>query len=353
MKYLVLYSHPRSGWSMVKFSLMVNTALKNEFGFYHLSPYSALSARLSNHHLKAILVFLERKLIFPIQILIAVLKNRPNRLFICDQSDAHLRFLVPFIDAVIYCHDLFAVNAMLKKDTFSKQSLRIRIELRFNLFFLKRGLRYISVSNATRNSILNLISDAEVSVIPPTVLKVDSLIYLRKMELPFCLLPMNDHWRKDRLGGIKVFCKLSAQMGQKLNLIIVGNSLTDSEINYLIQMDKLDSVEVLHHISETEIQSLYRNCEFVIFTSRLEGFGLPIIEANSYSRLAIYSNIETLCEVGQKINYCLARGIESTDWIDAIKFLKNERNRETALKYFEDNFAFELFKQRLMRELAN
>jgi glycosyltransferase involved in cell wall biosynthesis len=52
------------------------------------------------------------------------------------------------------------------------------------------------------------------------------------------------------------------------------------------------------YITEEEKAVLYKNCQFFVFPSLYEGFGLPLLEAFYYGKAVLCSNNSSLPEVG-------------------------------------------------------
>lgn len=57
------------------------------------------------------------------------------------------------------------------------------------------------------------------------------------------------------------------------------------------------------YISKQEKQYFYNNCEFFVYPSLYEGFGIPILEAFSYKSLVVTSNVSSIPEVGGKLAF--------------------------------------------------
>jgi glycosyltransferase involved in cell wall biosynthesis len=63
--------------------------------------------------------------------------------------------------------------------------------------------------------------------------------------------------------------------------------------------DFLDGrIHVLHDLSDGELQTLYRHCQFTVFPSFVEGWGLPVGESLAYGRPCVASNRSSIPEVG-------------------------------------------------------
>ncbi|SEQ51515.1 glycosyltransferase family 4 protein [Neolewinella agarilytica] len=52
-----------------------------------------------------------------------------------------------------------------------------------------------------------------------------------------------------------------------------------------------------YNLSQSEVVTAYENCDMLAFVSLFEGFGMPIIEANSVERVVLTSNISSMPEV--------------------------------------------------------
>ena len=108
--------------------------------------------------------------------------------------------------------------------------------------------------------------------------------------------------RKDLITLVKAF-KLVDDTNLKLVLagaqIINGNSEVLDEIKtYIIQNKLEDKVILAGYVSREEASVLYKNASVYIFPSLDEGFGIPILEALSFSLPVICSDIDVFKEVG-------------------------------------------------------
>ena len=84
-------------------------------------------------------------------------------------------------------------------------------------------------------------------------------------------------------------------------LYIAGNAQSEYA-RYLaksITQHKLENkVVLLGEVTESEKNWLYQSCEAFVFPSLAEGFGLPVLEALSYGKPTITSNLTALPEIG-------------------------------------------------------
>jgi len=70
---------------------------------------------------------------------------------------------------------------------------------------------------------------------------------------------------------------------------------------------QLEASGVEHHwhsrLSDSELYKLYQQSDILLFASTLEGFGMPILEAQSVGRVVVTSNISSMPEIAGKGAY--------------------------------------------------
>ncbi len=151
-----------------------------------------------------------------------------------------------------------------------------------NVTVIENGIDKKKFKNLSRRSKSKLISNTETK---------DKLIFtVGHFEL-----------RKNYLNLIYSIKKLK---NFNVKLIIAGNSNSKSEIAYkkhlqhIIFKNKLNyRVKLLSNLTDDEIKILYKNCSLFIFPSIYEGFGIPVLEAISFNKKIILSNIAPFKEI--------------------------------------------------------
>jgi glycosyltransferase involved in cell wall biosynthesis len=93
----------------------------------------------------------------------------------------------------------------------------------------------------------------------------------------------------------KNLCRVAeALQGIPCQLEIIGQISNDQRA--VLEANSIDFV-AQWGLSDEQMIEKYRECDIVVFASTYEGFGMPIVEANSIGRPVITSNIRPMLEV--------------------------------------------------------
>ena len=107
--------------------------------------------------------------------------------------------------------------------------------------------------------------------------------------------------RKNQLMLIDAFLIWRRQNpGTSWRMVLVGNlhpSVAD-EVRRSTQPGS--GIEYLGHVSENELDALFRSCAFTVFPSLEEGFGLPILESLWYAKPCLCANFGSMAEVADE-----------------------------------------------------
>ena len=154
-----------------------------------------------------------------------------------------------------------------------------------------RHCRYVTaVSQATKSDIIRLTGCPEnkAIVIPTTVPKI-----LKRQSAPF----HTDCPRFLHIGSApnkNLARHAEALSGIHCHLHIIGRMCEKD--HQILQKQGIDYSHVFN-ISTAELQAAYATCDALLFASTLEGFGMPIVEAQTVGRPVITSNCSSMPEV--------------------------------------------------------
>jgi len=88
---------------------------------------------------------------------------------------------------------------------------------------------------------------------------------------------------------------IPALKGIECTLVIIGK--VDTEIKELITQNNIKLELYDRRLSEEEIIMEYKKCDILSLVSTLEGFGMPIVEANAVGRVCITGNTTSMPEI--------------------------------------------------------
>jgi glycosyltransferase involved in cell wall biosynthesis len=236
----------------------------------------------------------------------------PAAVHICDHSNATYARAVRRFPLLITCHDLFSVRAALGEQTDYVPSFTGRILQRWILRGLKSADLIACVSNYTAQDIKRLVMNCSgqprIAVVPlglnrPFRPISGELAHARLEQIgsldlsrAFILHVGSNTPRKNRAGVLRIFARLRQNWDGQL---VLAGELLDAELqrtaDYLGISDRLVQIE---EVSGDLLEALYTLAVALVFPSRFEGFGWPVIEAHACGCPVVCSNSGPLPEVG-------------------------------------------------------
>ncbi len=200
-------------------------------------------------------------------------------------GDIHyMAFKFPNYKTILTIHDV----GILKNATGIKKYFLKKIWFDLPL----KKLKYITViSEATKNELLSLTNCEENKIVvianPINALYNASLKEFNTKCPTILLIGITENKNLERT--IKALEYINC------TLLIIGNP-NNTVIELLINLKINYNIKV--NLTDQEVYEAYKSCDIVSFCSLLEGFGLPIIEAQATGRVVITSNIEPMLSVG-------------------------------------------------------
>ncbi|MEI2369147.1 glycosyltransferase family 4 protein, partial [Niallia circulans] len=141
--------------------------------------------------------------------------------------------------------------------------------------------------------------------------------------------------RKNLLFLIKSFTKFCLETNQKdLKLVITGRSAWGAtDILSYIKVNNMESQIIMTgYVPDDDLNSLYSLCDFFVFPSLYEGFGLPVLEAMACGSSVIVSNSSSIPEVaGDAAVYF--NPLDEESLINVLKGVYNNSEVQRELKY--------------------
>jgi glycosyltransferase involved in cell wall biosynthesis len=217
----------------------------------------------------------------------------------------------------------------------------------FHRFFVKRSCKWarkiVAISEKTKGDLEKLykVSSDKIAVIYNGTNLQDQARKgkavskrIKKLSNKFLFFLSRVEERKNVLGIIECFSILRKKYNYKGKLVLGGKPGVGYEkIKHLIKKKKLESQVVeLGFMSNDEKWELIKRADVFMFPSLFEGFGLPILEAQSVDTPVITSDMAPMSEVAGDKNIL----VDPKDYEEMAKrvdkILKNKKFREAIIK---------------------
>ena len=255
--------------------------------------------------------YIDKFVIFPRKMRRAIADQKPAIVHICDHSNAMYRAWIENIPVVVTCHDLLAVRGALGEETNCPVSLTGKILQRWILRSLGNADEVVCVSESTQKDVRRLIPRAADR--PKIDLVRNGLNYafhkLCEDEIVARLATIHDFdpkkpyvvhvgsnlRRKNRDGTLRIFARTKEKWNARL--VFVGDALGPDLVSLAQNLGIFDRVIQLPNASSELLEALYNRAVALLYPSRFEGFGWPVIEAQACGCPVVCSNSGPMPEV--------------------------------------------------------
>ena len=238
------------------------------------------------------LAYLDKFILFPLQ-LRRRLKAAPAVVHICDHSNAMYARQIRDVPVVVTCHDLLAVRGALGEQTDCPASFTGKLLQRWIVSGLEKTAVVSCVSRATLEDAQRLVARRDgkprLEMIPmglnyPYRVLLPGEARARLAEhgalasgAPFVLHVGSNLLRKNRAGVLRIFARCQKQWNGLL--VFAGEPLSDTLRSLGRELGVLDRLIEVPDATTEVLEALYNRATALLFPSRFEGFGWPIIEA--------------------------------------------------------------------------
>lgn len=234
-----------------------------------------------------------------------LLTNLKIDLLFCPFTDP--RYSETGIPVVSIIHDLqhrdypefFSVEERQQRDIFFNETVRVTDLFIFVSEYTRQVfLKYFEVKQDCTKVIHNAIKDRIRNFSKENILL--SLAKLGIGRRQYMYYPAN-FWPHKNHRILFVAYRMLLQQHPNCNLDLVLSGALEKEEKELRfaakQMGMSDRIHFLGYISDDDLAAVWESCKFLIFPSLYEGFGIPVIEAMSFGKPVLCSNVASLPEV--------------------------------------------------------
>lgn len=164
--------------------------------------------------------------------------------------------------------------------------------------------RYVCISNSTAKDVRAILrpeADARVFRLGSDIVENDNAVVGAPQTRPYVLSVGTIEIRKNHLLLYFVWRRLSELLGDRCpDLILVGRQgWIAGDVYTLFQTDPMVKhlVQIRHDVTNEQLAGLIQNCQFTVFPSFYEGWGLPASESFFYGKVCVTSNTSSLPEI--------------------------------------------------------
>lgn len=276
-----------------------------------IQPQCTIGNLVTQRTLRKWLGYVDKYLFFPPK-----LRSRSiafDIVHVCDHSNSMYLPHTGGCPVSVTCHDLLAIASAQGRYPEQKISFTGKVQQRWILKHLAAACNVVCVSANTARELAPFSNRAQnVSVIPNPLnfhgspAPEDDIRQLRSRygisaEERYLFHIGGDHWYKNRLGVLRIFQLLDKTLrtsgAPALRLVMAGEPWSQKMRNFITANDLGASVIEVVHPSNEDLRALYSSAIALLFPSLYEGFGWPLIEAQSCGCPVITSNRSPMTEV--------------------------------------------------------
>ena len=312
----VIFCHPpyMASQSMPRFAYMLKTsyeALGHEVTL--LAPQARFHRLFAGHRYAKWGGYIDQYLIFPRQVRRALAAAAPDTLFIfADQALGPWMPLVMHRPHAVHVHDLLNLRSALGDGPGHVTSFSGRIYQRYIRRGFRRARHFISVSKKTRADLHQFGGvDALTSEVVYNGLNFpyapmtagDAFDKLKAAGLPvepggMLLNVGGGQWYKNRRGLFALYARYVAETLNPLPLWCIGPRPSGSIALQIAKIPAAGQVLFFQNLDNFTLQAAYSYARVFLFPSLAEGFGWPVIEAQSCGCPVITTDDAPMNEVG-------------------------------------------------------
>lgn len=297
--------------------------------------------------------YVDKLVLFPLELLFTLPLQKGGRstvLHLCDHSNSPYAFFSRSLPVITTCHDAGAIRGALGELDDCPASAFGKILQRWICAGLRRSAHIACVSKATQQDVLRLVvhgKNPPVSVVPNgfnrpigTQSEETSLALLKKdharlLENPYILHVGSGLARKNREATVRIFSRFRGKVPSRL--VFAGEPLS-APLQDLIRSLHLteDDVVSIPSAPDELLEALYQKAYALLFPTRFEGFGWPVIEAQACGCPVLTTNVSSLPEVAGE-GALIRSPLDEDGFLEDLFSLQNPATRQALISRGREN----------------
>jgi glycosyltransferase involved in cell wall biosynthesis len=174
---------------------------------------------------------------------------------------------------------------------------------------LREAYRVVVISEQTKRELVQYygVRPEDIYVLYPAIAQRSPTTTGNPIGTDFVLYPANSWPHKRHRFLIEAVREINAKRPRTpITLILTGYVYPGARQ----LLDLCDGTHIRHlgYVSRATLESLLAHCRFLVFPSEYEGFGIPLVEAMTFGKRILASDIPIFQEIaGDKIDYFAAK----------------------------------------------
>ncbi len=346
---LIANYEPDKQQSMLRFSRLLERKLRGNGVNIDLLQPAVLAGRwtFSHHAIDKWIGYIDKFVLFPLMLRRRIAASKKTLIHICDHSNSPYTTFLGDVPIVVTCHDLLAVRGALGEDTDCPASMFGRLLQRWILYGLRRASFVACDSIATRDDLIRL-AGLEVQARSNVIHLAQNHPYKRidaetawerlrpisalSSKIPFLLHVGSNLKRKNREGVLRVAA--NSRLRWSGLIVFAGEALEAATWKLADQLTLRDQIVEMVNPTNEVLEALYNVAFAMVYPSRHEGFGWPVIEANACGCPVICSNRTSLPEIAGDG----AAIFSPDDWDGMCNALASLRDPQIRQRFIEAGF---------------
>ena len=254
--------------------------------------------------------YVDKYILFPFQLRRRIAGTPRPIVHICDHSNAVYVNMCRPASVLVTCHDLLAVRGGLGEDTDCPATFTGRFLQRWILGGLRRADAIACDSGATVADANRLLGESYSQWVSLISLGLnydykrlpDEVVRARLQAIPaldpsrtFVLHVGSNLRRKNRDGVLRIIAKIKDRWNGQI--VFAGERLNGELQALAKKLGVVDRVVEVPDVTNELLEALYNSAVALVYPSRFEGFGWPVIEAQASGCPVICSTAGPLPEV--------------------------------------------------------
>jgi len=204
---------------------------------------------------------------------------------------------------------------------------------RFNLIY--EADRILAISNTTKKDLTKYlgVNPSIIDNINGGFTKISSSpISPKNFKVPekYILMPTGDLPHKNNILAVKAYGNMENKKDIKL---VITSNFKEESMRELKNIE--ESIIFSGNVTDDELEWLYRNSEVVLFASKYEGLGLPVLDAIYNYKPLVLSNISVFKEMSEDAFYYFDED-KSSDLTEKLNLASNKINFSIKKKYYSN-----------------